>query len=175
MIFITLVPYGSNRSAFQINWGPNCTHEIQRIGEADTSDIFSTDESPAGFHRINHSAGDNQFILPGKWSRAQARTTKLDFWPPFMPDFAVIHYNDRHNVHTCCVPMQIYPDWMATSPEIHKIPLKHLLVPGTHCSGCYRYSFGGDSTLLQRFGYLQSFDIWTQLIFGIRYLDITVG
>lgn len=46
---------------------------------------------------------------------------------------------------------------------------------GTHCSGCYPNRFTGRSLLVRKFGYTQNFDVWTQLVMGVRYLDISVG
>lgn len=50
-----------------------------------------------------------------------------------------------------------------------------MLLPGTHDTG----SFYGESLVkgeaLKKFVFTQKEDIWNQLVFGIRYLDIRVG
>lgn len=56
------------------------------------------------------------------------------------------------------------------------IPLSKLIIPGTHNSGSYN---SDDSVLkgegFHRFVFTQDHDIWTQLVFGIRYLDFRIG
>lgn len=56
-----------------------------------------------------------------------------------------------------------------------RLPIGSLMIPGTHNSGCYKH---GDLTrrdAFQRYLLTQDRDVWTQLVHGIRYLDIRVG
>lgn len=49
------------------------------------------------------------------------------------------------------------------------------MIPGTHNSGCYKH---GDLTRRDAFEtYLltQDRDVWSQLVHGIRYLDLRIG
>jgi hypothetical protein len=50
------------------------------------------------------------------------------------------------------------------------------MLPGTHNSGCY---YKGDALArgdtISRFVLTQDEDIWEQLVWGARYLDIRVG
>lgn len=51
-----------------------------------------------------------------------------------------------------------------------------LLLPGTHNSGSYNSNVSvlkGEG--FNRFVLTQDHDIWTQLVFGIRYLDFRIG
>lgn len=52
-----------------------------------------------------------------------------------------------------------------------------LMIPGTHNSGCYDEFPEADIRLrfLDNYLYTQDQDVWTQLCFGIRYLDVRVG
>lgn len=45
------------------------------------------------------------------------------------------------------------------------------MVPGTHNSG----SFEGVGTFLENYILNQDRNVWTQLVFGIRYLDLRIG
>lgn len=46
---------------------------------------------------------------------------------------------------------------------------------GTHCSGCFYTKSNAQNVLVEKFGFTQNFDVWTQLVLGIRYLDISLG
>lgn len=50
------------------------------------------------------------------------------------------------------------------------------MIAGTHNSGCY---YEGNLTVFDiiRYGYLltQDRDVWTQLVHGVRYLDLRIG
>jgi len=55
------------------------------------------------------------------------------------------------------------------------LPIGSLMIPGTHNSGCYKH---GDLTrrdAMQQYSLTQDRNVWTQLVHGIRYLDIRVG
>lgn len=59
--------------------------------------------------------------------------------------------------------------------QLGRLPIGSLMIPGTHNSGCYKH---GDLTrrdAFQRYLLTQDRDVWTQLVHGIRYLDIRVG
>jgi hypothetical protein len=87
-----------------------------------------------------------------------------------------------------CVKIQ--PGWMRDmKAEIGSLQLHSLLIPGSHNAGAYNkftsYTGGllphsltasppADDTVLLRYSVNQGEDIWTQLLFGIRYLDLRV-
>lgn len=49
------------------------------------------------------------------------------------------------------------------------------MIPGTHNSGCYKHSDLIRKDTYQRYLLTQDRDVWTQLVHGIRYLDIRIG
>lgn len=49
------------------------------------------------------------------------------------------------------------------------------MIPGTHNSGCYKHGDLKRRDAFQRYLLTQDRDVWTQLVHGIRYLDIRVG
>ena len=74
-----------------------------------------------------------------------------------------------------CIKTQ--PVWMWEMKEhIGSIPLHALMIPGTHNAGAYnKFSSYSDDTILMRYSVNQGEDVWTQLLFGIRYFDIRVS
>lgn len=55
--------------------------------------------------------------------------------------------------------------------------VRNLFLPGTHDSASYKYNFDPNQmeTLISRYTLTQDDDILSQLVHGIRYLDIRVG
>ena len=74
-----------------------------------------------------------------------------------------------------CIKTQ--PVWMWEMKEkIGSIPLHALMIPGTHNAGAYnKFSSYSDDTILMRYSVNQGEDVWTQLLFGIRYFDLRVS
>lgn len=56
-----------------------------------------------------------------------------------------------------------------------RLPIGTLMIPGTHNSGCYKHGDLTRRNAFQRYVLTQDRDVWTQLVHGIRYLDIRVG
>ncbi|OXA57642.1 PI-PLC X domain-containing protein 3 [Folsomia candida] len=53
-------------------------------------------------------------------------------------------------------------------------PLHSLMIPGTHNSGSWK-EFEGETDVFQRYLVNQDESVYSQLVYGIRYLDIRVG
>ncbi|OQR69132.1 PI-PLC X domain-containing protein 3-like [Tropilaelaps mercedesae] len=70
--------------------------------------------------------------------------------------------------------LNIEPQWMKESMEhIGALILYDLAIPGTYQSGAYRrYTHADVEDELVRAAYCQEEDVLTQLMFGIRYLDL---
>ncbi|KAG8269147.1 hypothetical protein J6590_008393 [Homalodisca vitripennis] len=73
--------------------------------------------------------------------------------------------------------LKIRPTWMSDNKlSIGGLSLTSLVWPGTHNSGCYRR---GDTLSLRdtlaRFVLTQDQDVWSQLVYGVRYIDVRVG
>lgn len=56
---------------------------------------------------------------------------------------------------------------------IDDIPLSRLCLPGTHNSGCFDNGLRFES--VNKFIITQDTDVWTQMVYGIRYLDLRIG
>lgn len=61
--------------------------------------------------------------------------------------------------------------------QIESTKIRQLFLPGTHDSASYKYNFDPNrmETLVSRYTLCQDDDILSQLVHGIRYLDIRVG
>jgi hypothetical protein len=165
-----------------INWGP-CEESIPTwVGVYDTNPFYS-EKKPLHYEKINGRPNGRiesgvkfeKFMLPGKWnlknggSKSAINATTTNCF-----DYFIVAYNETNHVQTFdCLKIQ--PEWMSTLPNIQDIPLKKLYIPGTHCSGCYTTKYTNKNQLLKKIGIKQNFDIWTQLVLGVRFLQFSVG
>ncbi|XP_012232583.1 PI-PLC X domain-containing protein 3 isoform X2 [Linepithema humile] len=126
-------------------------------------------EHPRGYYRTNITVGRPP--LPGGWNTKNGNTTLPG---QHCLDYYAVLYKDGDISSSSC--LQIWPTWMYDlRREIGMLPIGSLMIPGTHNSGCYKH---GDSTrqdAFQQYLMTQDRDVWTQLVHGIRYLDIRVG
>lgn len=180
-IFLTISTISrlSHEWPIEINWGPcqNPPEEIKLFTEdpSVTSEApqltIKTHNVPMGQFRTRVKIG--HFSLPGGWNQNEAlndlpKRTKLQCLPYYIASYN----NGDHQTSNC---LKIQPNWMSSILHLNRIPLHELFLPGTHCSGCYHHHPNIDSFLVRRFGFVQSFDVWTQLVLGIRFLDFSVG
>ncbi|OQR67628.1 hypothetical protein BIW11_13405 [Tropilaelaps mercedesae] len=67
------------------------------------------------------------------------------------------------------------PDWMKVQyKHIESLNLSQLAIPGSHRSGAYRRYVPEDKYTKIWFAYCQTEDVFTQLLYGIRALDVHV-
>lgn len=74
--------------------------------------------------------------------------------------------------------MRSYPTWMNDMYKtIENFHMRDLFIPGTHDSAAYKsdYNAAKNESLVDKYAITQDDDITTQLIHGVRYLDIRVG
>ncbi|XP_037052432.1 uncharacterized protein LOC119085974 isoform X2 [Bradysia coprophila] len=77
---------------------------------------------------------------------------------------------------TACV--SAHPTWMNDmKSHIGRFKFRDLFLAGTHDSGSYRDGFNPrrNETLVTKYALTQDDDIYTQLMHGVRYLDIRIG
>lgn len=183
-VFLTLAVLSKNAadSNIEINWGPNCQRPPHWIGvyRSDPSlndnpaeTYVETRGSAAGKFKTNIKLG--ALTLPYGWNHEDfSNDTQMTNWDgttclPFY--VAGFERNELKSINC----LKIHPNWMNRQEHLWDMQLKDLFIPGTHCSACYTNKFTGRSMLSRKFGYSQNFDVWTQLVLGIRYLDISVG
>lgn len=71
-----------------------------------------------------------------------------------------------------------FPRWMAEMKDkIQNQRFSDLFLPGTHDSASYKLNFhpSDNETIVTKYSLTQDDDIRSQLIHGVRYLDIRVG
>ncbi|XP_017042983.1 uncharacterized protein LOC108089317 [Drosophila ficusphila] len=166
----------------EVNWGPNCYGPPEWIG------IYGQDPTTSNFQPelridgIENSTGKmitpiklGKLRFPGGWNRQDSEEQPATRYPKgkCLPHF-VASYKGTELLTVDCLKIQ--PNWMTQIKYLNKVPLKKIFLPGTHASGAFTGSSKKSSSILVR-DYLvaQQFDIWSQLVFGIRYLDFSIG
>lgn len=171
-------PIGNNvaNSVLEINWGPKCQNPAEWIALyaqdptiSFAGPIFSvnTENQSTGHIKTNVKLGEIR--LPYGWNKNEINDGHKPDHVKCLPYYIASFNNKTLQTLDC---LKIHPNWMKEIPQIQDIALKDLFIPGSHCSGCYGNS---RSILIKKFGIVQNFDIWMQLVFGIRHLDISIG
>ncbi|XP_017753505.1 PREDICTED: PI-PLC X domain-containing protein 1-like isoform X2 [Eufriesea mexicana] len=130
--------------------------------------VLTSLQYPRGYYRTNITVG--RPALPGGWDVKDGATLP---GPHCLKHHAGL-YKDGAILTSAC--LQIWPTWMYDlRRKLGRLPIGSLMIPGTHNSGSYKH---GDLTrrdAFQKYLLTQDRDVWTQLVHGIRYLDIRVG
>ncbi|XP_055386146.1 PI-PLC X domain-containing protein DDB_G0269228-like [Condylostylus longicornis] len=74
--------------------------------------------------------------------------------------------------------IRAYPTWMNDMKDsIQNFNMKQIFIPGSHDAGSYRLNFNPekDETVITKYSLTQDDNIKSQLMHGIRYLDIRMG
>lgn len=169
------------RSNLVINWGPNCEKPPTSIKLYDYNpyhvkkpmQLFSAYPSGQKVGQVETSIRLNDFKLPFKWdSKTELNESLSEESYQKCLDFYIVSYNEtNHAIGFDC--LKIRPQWMSESHDIWNMKLKDLYIPGTHCSGCYMTWENAKDK--KENGFLQNFDVWHQLVLGIRHLDFSIG
>ncbi|XP_035717341.1 PI-PLC X domain-containing protein 1-like isoform X1 [Vespa mandarinia] len=167
-------------AVLEVNWELDCPTSKEY---PDTIKVFTADpvhnktirpklilsplEHPRGYYRTNITVGRPP--LPGGWDTRDGATLP----GPHCLKHHVALYKDGDLCMSSC--LRIWPTWMYDlRRQLGRLPIGSLMIPGTHNSGCYEHV---DLTrrVFQSYLLTQDRDVWTQLVHGIRYLDIRVG
>ncbi|XP_053955767.1 uncharacterized protein LOC128861561 [Anastrepha ludens] len=165
----------------EINWGPECHDHPEWIG------IFNEDPSTAYVHPearitdINNSSGKvltnvnvGKLRFPFGWNINDINTVPIEYPKGKCLPYYVASFNGSELLTVECLKIQ--PNWMSKLEHIAQMPLKDIFIPGTHASGAYiNNSAKTKSVLVKDYVVAQQFDVWSQLVFGIRYLDFSIG
>uniref|UniRef100_A0A182ISQ1 Phosphatidylinositol-specific phospholipase C X domain-containing protein n=1 Tax=Anopheles atroparvus TaxID=41427 RepID=A0A182ISQ1_ANOAO len=183
-VFLTISAYSRSieDAPLVINWGPGCESPPDWIGLYTENPALSSappiakvlvNGEPSG--QVVSAVKFGHQKLPGGWSYEQVlqhipkRKSK-----PICFDFYLTSYGaDGQLQYFDCLKIQ--PAWMFAESSLGNMTLKDLFLPGTHCSGCYQTRTNAGNVVLKKIGFRQSLDIWSQLVFGVRYLDFSVG
>lgn len=166
-------------SYLEINWIAECPkplHPDEII--LSRKNMAGRDEDPEILLRVKPSEYPDGYLktkvkfghpfLPGGWDYNDEVGSKAP--GPHCFPYWLASFNNSHIIDTRCLAIQ--PTWMADNKDLLADRyLDTLLLPGTHNSG----AFLGEGTFQEQFILNQDRDIWTQLVFGIRYLDFRIG
>lgn len=182
-IYLTISPISRyvEESYLELNWGPNCANPPESVSlySEDPSVSYNApfftvqpNSQQTGHIKTNLKLGKINF--PYGWNQEEAAVNRPQFVASACLPFYIASFNGKRLQTSNCLKIQ--PNWMTSMKTIHNVPFKDLFIPGTHCSGCYDPKLSNSrSVLLKKFGYVQNFDVWSQLVLGIRYLDISIG
>lgn len=160
-----------------INWGPDCRGTPPFIGfyrrdptmsYVTPETIFRTDGKSAG--RINTNIKLGKLYFPNNWNRNDTSGMSSQKGENMCLPFYIASYFKKNFESVYC--LRIQPNWMSEMDSLAEVHLNDIFIPGSHASGCFISD--EDTSTLKKFSVTQNFDVWTQLVFGIRYLDITV-
>ncbi|KAF5295938.1 hypothetical protein FQA39_LY12710 [Lamprigera yunnana] len=103
--------------------------------------------------------------LPGNWNFEDENRTLSNVCYPFL----IRSELNNKTIDSNCI--KIEPTWMQNFGELQ---IGNLMIPGTHDSGAWTSPYV-IVPLLNKFLLTQKYDLWGQLVSGIRYFDIRVG
>jgi hypothetical protein len=169
------------RSNLVINWGPSCEKPPLSIKLYDYNpyhvekpmQLFSAYPHGKTSGQVETSIRLKAFKLPYKWDPSTNLNESLsENKSQKCLDFYIVGYNETNDVISFdCLKIQ--PQWMTDNRGLWNLKLKKLYIPGTHCSGCYMTRENARER--KENGFLQNFDIWYQLVLGIRHLEFSIG
>ncbi|CAH1108736.1 unnamed protein product [Psylliodes chrysocephalus] len=170
----------SQDSYLEMNWITNCVNgeDIPEFIILSSKNVQDRDEDhevlkmiknsdyPSGYFKTKIKFGEPW--LPGGWEYND-QTVKADPGPHCFP-FWISSITKNFTIDSRCLSIQ--PTWMSDNRQyLGNQKIASLLIPGTHNSGSYK----GVPGFLENYVLNQDRSIWTQLVFGIRYLDFRIG
>lgn len=168
-------------SSLVINWDVECDDPPNKLRIYSENPYFI---KSAAILEINPKAyGNKKFDtnykledvkFPHKWSNDEQSPNHVPQENSNCLNFYVLGFNKTNHV-TNFECLKINPRWMSNSKGIWKFSLKHLMIPGTKCSGCYTTLANSKRKDLSEKNFKQNLNLWQQLVFGIRYLEFSVG
>ncbi|EDW80088.1 uncharacterized protein Dwil_GK24125 [Drosophila willistoni] len=169
-------------ACLEVNWGPDCAAPPEWIGIYNRDPTISNFQPEMRIDGIKNRTGKitthiklGKLHYPGGWNRQDLNESPATVYPKgkCLPHY-VASYNGTELLTVDCLKIQ--PNWLAHLKGVAQIPIKRLFLPGTHASGAFVTNYSKTKSMLVK-DYLvaQHFDVWSQLVFGIRYLDLSVG
>jgi len=122
---------------------------------------------PGGYYLTSVAFPDIDILHPALLSTPPRTMCLYNYWIAYVRQGEVLEAN--------CVKIQ--PAWMGEMADLlGPLQLHSLFLPGSHNAGAYnKFTSYTDDTVLLRYSVNQGEDIWTQLLFGMRYLDLRVS
>uniref|UniRef100_A0A336KCN0 CSON007042 protein n=1 Tax=Culicoides sonorensis TaxID=179676 RepID=A0A336KCN0_CULSO len=189
-VYITLSPL--NRTAEQsqviINLGPDCTDLPDWIGIYRQNPSLSN-EPPLAFIKLKDEKNrtafkrkSTQFVtdvklgniaMPWGWDEEDALKNPPKRGRNICLNLFIASYKENTLQTLDCLKIQ--PAWMSLEKSLLDTPFRQLFIPGSHCSACYVTKSNVKNNLLKQVGFLQNLNIWQQMVFGVRYFDLSIG
>ncbi|KAK9736613.1 hypothetical protein QE152_g11442 [Popillia japonica] len=163
-------------SFLEMNWLMTCDSS----GEApDIIALYNQDPRSATkpLHSVNAHRYEGYFKtpikfrfpwLPGEWDYYDNITDVIPGAHCFPYWIASVRRNRIIDLNC----LKVHPTWMDDNRSIlGPQRIGSIFIPGTHNSGAY----GPIPGIFKKYVLNQNMDIWTQLVFGIRYFDLRIG
>ncbi|XP_067011292.2 PI-PLC X domain-containing protein 1 [Anabrus simplex] len=128
-------------------------------------------QSPLSSTEVVESSG----VLDTRLQAPVLDSSSLPFTRQCLGYWAVYVRNNSTVLNSTCLGTQ--PTWMEEmKDEISSKKMWELFLPGTHDSGSYKlYRPKATETLVVKYSINQEDDVLTQLVLGVRYIDLRVG
>lgn len=154
----------------ELNWDrttPNATDEDARINLFDRDPLENASEPlvsvrprASGYFRTSIRFPEQNF------TSNSLSDACLHFWIAYVQNGEILSSN--------C--LRARPNWMYQARSvIGNFSLMDLMIPGTHNTGTYSAFDRFDDTIFNRYLITQEENVWNQLVYGIRYLDLRVA
>lgn len=179
-VYLTISLNGKSieESFVEINWGPDCRNKPEWIGLFPDDPSVSNTQPLAKVDNLQNSTGKfitnvkiGKLRFPRGWNRDDVNTLPAEYPKGKCLNYFVASFNGMELLSVEC--LKILPNWMGKTQHVADVPLKNLFIPGTHASGAFNYN--QKSNLIKDYAFSQHLDVWSQLVFGIRFLDMSIG
>ncbi|XP_013107454.2 uncharacterized protein LOC106087092 [Stomoxys calcitrans] len=168
-------------SALQLNWASDCYVRPEWYGiytEEPSSILLDPyiriQNVSDGIHRLAIKQKVGKLKFPLGWNRNDNTENVPHYKKMKCLDYYVASFRGNELLSVEC--LKIYPNWMRSHEGMGRMQLKNLFIPGTHASGAYLTNYGATKSIfIKEHAISQYFDVWSQLVFGIRYLDLSIG
>uniref|UniRef100_A0A1B0B8W0 Phosphatidylinositol-specific phospholipase C X domain-containing protein n=1 Tax=Glossina palpalis gambiensis TaxID=67801 RepID=A0A1B0B8W0_9MUSC len=182
-IYLTIASNGKTlqESNLELNWPPDCYTRPEWIGFYSDNPAISFTQPLLRIENVSDTTFKmpikqklGKLRFPGGWNRNDFNILATEYSKGKCLNYYVASFNGNELLAVEC--LKIYPNWLTKLPNIRKLPLKDLFIPGTHASGAYITDYiKTKSFFIKDYAASQYFDVWSQLVFGIRYLDLSIG
>ncbi|XP_063701308.1 uncharacterized protein LOC134831500 [Culicoides brevitarsis] len=181
-VYLTVSSYSISveDSHIIINFGPGCVEFPDWVGIYRQNPSISN-EPPLAYVKTSRNIsrqfqtdvkfGNLQF--PWGWEEESALKNPPKRGRGICLNLFVASYKNNQLLTLDCLKIQ--PAWMSLEKQFADVPFRQFFIPGTHCAACHVTKSNLKNGLLKKIGFLQNFNIWQQMVFGVRYFDFSIG
>uniref|UniRef100_A0A1A9WD25 Phosphatidylinositol-specific phospholipase C X domain-containing protein n=1 Tax=Glossina brevipalpis TaxID=37001 RepID=A0A1A9WD25_9MUSC len=182
-IYLTIGLNGKTvqESNLELNWSPDCYTRPEWIGFYSDNPTISFTQPLLRIENVTNATFKmsikqklSKLRFPTGWNRNDFNTRAIEYSKGKCLNYYAASFNGNELLAVEC--LKIYPNWLTKLANIRQLPLKDLFIPGTHASGAYIIDYVTTKSFFTKdYAATQYFDVWSQLVFGIRYLDLSIG